>query len=130
MNKPKHISPEKWTEIQTELRENINYFFIVAEIFDHAFTDFQSSMRKSGLGSYEYRQQMNKINHVMRWFRSWYNTAFKGNEELIDSFGETGDKLNEKLKELYLGATSYSESDNNNIKKRLNYDNKNNNSNN
>ena len=101
IQKPVHISVYRWDALTSQLKENINYLFVVQEILGHAFADYRGIASQMQISSDEFREQVENINKSLAWFSAWYSEAFNGNTQRIEDLGSTGDELSARLKELY-----------------------------
>ena len=101
IQKPVHISVYRWEALTSQLKENINYLFVVQEILGHAFADYRGIASQMQISSDEFREQVENINKSLAWFSTWYSEAFKNNPERVEDLGATGDELSARLKELY-----------------------------
>jgi len=101
IQKPVHISVYRWEALTSQLKENINYLFVVQEILGHAFADYRGIASQMQISSDEFREQVDTINKSLAWFSTWYSEAFKGNQQRIEDLGKTGDELSARLRELY-----------------------------
>lgn len=101
IQKPMHISVYRWDALTSQLKENINYLFVVQEILGHAFADYRGIASQMQLSSADFEEQVENINKSLEWFSAWYSEAFKGNPQRIEDLGSTGDELSARLKELY-----------------------------
>ena len=101
IQKPVHISVYRWDALTSQLKENINYLFVVQEILGHAFADYRGIASQMQISSDEFKEQVDTINKSLAWFSTWYSEAFKGNQARIEDLGSTGDELSARLKELY-----------------------------
>ena len=101
IQKPMHISVYRWEALTSQLKENINFLFVVQEILGHAFADYRGIASQMQLSSADFEEQVENINKSLAWFSAWYSEAFKGNPQRIEDLGSTGDELSARLKELY-----------------------------
>ena len=100
IQKPMHISVYRWEALTSQLKENINFLFVVQEILGHAFADYRGIASQMQISSAEFNEQVENINNSLNWFSSWYQEAFNGNTQRIEELGATGDELTARLKEL------------------------------
>ena len=101
IQKPMHISVYRWEALTSQLKENINFLFVVQEILGHAFADYRGIASQMQISSDDFKEQVENINKSLAWFSAWYSEAFKGNQQRIEDLGATGDELSARLKELY-----------------------------
>ena len=101
IQKPMHISVYRWEALTSQLKENINFLFVVQEILGHAFADYLGIASQMQISSDDFKEQVENINKSLAWFSAWYSEAFKGNPQRIEDLGSTGDELSARLKELY-----------------------------
>lgn len=101
IQKPMHISVYRWEALTSQLKENINFLFVVQEILGHAFADYRGIASQMQISSDDFKEQVENINKSLAWFSAWYSEAFKGNPQRIEDLGSTGDELSARLKELY-----------------------------
>lgn len=101
IQKPMHISVYRWEALTSQLKENINFLFVVQEILGHAFADYRGIASQMQISSADFEEQVENINKSLAWFSVWYSEAFKGNPQRIEDLGSTGDELSARLKELY-----------------------------
>lgn len=102
IQKPMHISVYRWEALTSQLKENINFLFVVQEILGHAFADYRGIASQMQISSADFDEQVTNINKSLEWFSAWYQEAFRTNPKLTEALGTTGDELAEKLKEMYL----------------------------
>lgn len=101
IQKPMHISIYRWEALASQLKENINFLFVVQEILGHAFADYRGVASQMEINSNDFKEQVDSINKSLQWFSTWYQEAFEGNPERVEDLGATGDELAARLKELY-----------------------------
>lgn len=100
--KPLNMSVYRWDALNVQLKENINFLFVVQEILGHAFADYRGIASQMQISSADFDEQVTNINKSLEWFSAWYQEAFRTNPKLTEALGTTGDELAEKLKEMYL----------------------------
>lgn len=101
-HKPRGMSVEKYEEYKLKMQHDINFLFVVQEVFGHAFTDFYASARNLNLDVHEFKRVHKQIDSSLSWFSNWYSGAFKGEESLKEKLGESGDIFHKKLKEEFI----------------------------
>ena len=95
------MSPERYNYLRKKLREDINFLFVTQEIVGHAFADFRGTAGQLSIETSEFTAQVNNMTECLQWFSAWYQEAFANNPEKIESIGQTGDELKNRLREIY-----------------------------